>query len=69
MSAKASFDPDSLREIILAALPLDVAYFGEAPEPQYLYVPLRHSQALSADHGLVVGIRGAGKSVWWVRLP
>jgi hypothetical protein len=62
------FSPDDTREVIEKALPEDTSYHGEAPEPRYLYVPLRHLQALSPDHGLVVGIRGAGKSVWWAAL-
>ena len=62
------FEPSKTRDVIEDALGSDVSYYGEAPAPRYLYVPLRHSQALSADHGLVVGIRGAGKSVWWAAL-
>jgi hypothetical protein len=62
-----AFDPEAMRQAIEESLPR-ASLHGEAPEPRYLYVPLRHAQALSPDHGLVVGIRGAGKSVWWAAL-
>src|SRR4051812_32351506 len=62
------FSPDDTRELIETALPEDTSYHGSAPEPRNLYIPLRHFQALSPDHGLVVGIRGSGKSVWWAAL-
>jgi hypothetical protein len=62
------FDPDILREALEQALPQETSHYGEAPRPEHLYVPRRHEQALSPDHSLVVGIRGAGKSVWWAAL-
>lgn len=62
------FDPDATRQAFLEALPTDVATHDRAPEPRNLFVPQPHVQALSPDHGLVVGIRGAGKSVWWTAL-
>jgi hypothetical protein len=61
-------DPETMRLTIAEGLPREASFHGQAPEPRYLYVPLRHAQALSPDHGLVVGIRGAGKSVWWAAL-
>ena len=33
-----------------------------------LYVPPSHRKALSPDHPLVVGMRGAGKTYWWLKL-
>ena len=68
MTTSAVFAPDETRQLVEDSLPADVSAHGRAPEPRNLYVPLRHSQALSPDHGLVVGIRGAGKSVWWAAL-
>ena len=56
---------DALRRALDAALPHDVA---ETPEPRNLYVPPRHARALLPERSLVVGIRGAGKSVWWKAL-
>lgn len=38
------------------------------PEARFLYIPARHTQALSPRTPLVVGIRGAGKSVCWEAL-
>jgi hypothetical protein len=63
-----AFDPETMRLAMEGALPGETSFHGQAPEPRYLFVPLRHAQALSPDHGLVVGIRGAGKSVWWAAL-
>lgn len=56
------FDPAPTREAIRGSLSETT---DEVPEPRYLYVPSRHSQALSLERPLVLGIRGAGKSVWW----
>ncbi len=68
MTIKTIFDPDKTSRAIIEALPRELSAHGEPPEPRNLYVPPRHTQALSPDHGLVVGIRGAGKSVWWAAL-
>ncbi|MCP4655855.1 MAG: hypothetical protein GY856_10605, partial [bacterium] len=68
MTTEPAFDAEKTRRAIVTALPRDPATHGHAPEPHDLYVPLRHFQALSPEHGLVVGIRGAGKSVWWAAL-
>jgi hypothetical protein len=62
------FDTETMRHAIEDVLPREASFHGKAPEPRYLFVPLRHARALSPDHGLVVGIRGAGKSVWWAAL-
>lgn len=50
------------------AVPAETSEHGRTLERRFLYVPLRHAQAISPDHPLVVGIRGAGKSVWWAAL-
>lgn len=62
------FDPEATRRAFVEALPSAAATHNRPPEPRYLYVPQHHMQALSPDHGLVVGIRGTGKSVWWAAL-
>ncbi|MEE8525690.1 MAG: hypothetical protein V3T72_17270 [Thermoanaerobaculia bacterium] len=61
-SSAPRFDPERLRLTLADALPRET---DEKPEPRHLYVPPRHARALSPDNSLVVGIRGAGKSVWW----
>lgn len=37
-------------------------------EPEMLFLPLRHKEALHWDASVVVGMRGAGKSVWTAAL-
>ncbi len=61
---KIAFDARQVREA-LARLP-DVAAQEslEPPALQHLYLPIGHQQALGLDAGIVVGMRGAGKSVW-----
>jgi hypothetical protein len=60
----ARLDPVSTREV-LSQLP-DVAAQEslEPPTLDHVYVPLGHQRALSLDAGIVVGMRGAGKSLW-----
>ncbi len=68
MNATPVFEPSLTRQTILAALPAEFSAQGQPPEPRHLYVPQQHALALNPNHGLVVGIRGAGKSVWWAAL-
>lgn len=60
------FPPGPTRDAIRESIPPGPG--DDAPEPRYLYVPTRHAQALALDRPLVLGIRGAGKSVWWSTL-
>jgi hypothetical protein len=60
------FPPQPMREAIRASI--DPGTLDEPPAPRYFYVPARHVQALALDRPLVLGIRGAGKSVWWKAL-
>lgn len=55
-------DVQAYRAAFLSAIPSQ--NIG-VPERQFIYMPRTHSRALHPDHGLVRGIRGAGKSVWW----
>ncbi len=64
----ASATVEVLRSAVQEAVPPDTSEHGRAVERKFLYVPVRHAQAISPDHPLVVGIRGAGKSVWWAAL-
>lgn len=62
---KASlFDPADFRTA-LTRLPDVAAQENLTPPPlTHVYVPLGHQRALSLDATLVVGMRGAGKSLW-----
>lgn len=61
-------DIEAIRRAILDAIPDRTSEHGQALESRLLYVPPIHARALSIEHPLVVGIRGAGKSVWWAAL-
>lgn len=68
MPKAGNYLPEKIRSAIASSIPASTSAHGQTPELKNLYVPLRHTQALSPDHPLVVGIRGAGKSVWWSAL-
>ncbi|MFU8788615.1 MAG: hypothetical protein ACNA7G_06265 [Methylobacter sp.] len=62
------FPVDALRQAFLA-LPEQQQQSGDkAIDIQFFYVPLSHAKALHPDNVLVEGIRGAGKSEWWLEL-
>lgn len=62
------FPVDSLRQAFLA-LPEQQQQSGDKPiDMCYFYVPSSHAKALHPDNMLVEGIRGAGKSEWWLEL-
>lgn len=64
-----TFPPTHLREAILSSIPEGSSQFGkDLFEPPFLYAPVRHSQAVDPNTMLVVGSRGAGKSLWWAAL-
>lgn len=56
-----------LRQAIVTSVPDVPAVFDEVP-PQFVYVPSNHLRALELDAMLVTGMRGAGKSFWWLVL-
>lgn len=60
----AQLDPILTRSV-LSHLP-DVAAQEslDPPSPERIYVPMGHQKALSLDASIVVGMRGAGKSLW-----
>ncbi|MCL5282648.1 MAG: hypothetical protein M1376_22415 [Planctomycetes bacterium] len=60
--------PDTLRDLMAAALPEDTSLHGTMPELRNTYLPAAHVKALRPDSMLVVGIRGSGKSFWWAAL-
>jgi hypothetical protein len=62
------FPAEETRKLILEVLPHEPSSYGERLELKFLYVPAVHSRALHPDNMLVVGSRGAGKSVWWAAL-
>lgn len=58
------FDPTATRRA-LTRLPDVAAQEDLNPPPlTHVYVPLGHQRALSLDATLVIGMRGAGKSLW-----
>ena len=62
------FPIEPLRQAFLS-LPEQQQQSGDTPiEMQYFYVPLSHAKALHPDSVLVEGIRGSGKSEWWLEL-
>ncbi|MDY7228638.1 hypothetical protein [Hyalangium rubrum] len=62
------FPPREIRRLIQETLPEETDTHGEPPKYGFLYVPTAHVRALHPDSMLVVGTRGAGKSVWWAAL-
>jgi len=54
----------TVRTAIIDALPPDTSTHGASLEPRHLYLPNAHTKALQLDHGLVIGGRGVGKTVW-----
>ncbi|ASF45597.1 hypothetical protein [Methylovulum psychrotolerans] len=62
------FPVGALRQAFLA-LPEQQHQSGDKLiDMQYFYVPSSHAKALQPDSMLVEGIRGAGKSEWWLEL-
>ncbi len=59
------FPAQELREAIREST-ASIAQFGDKPiDVRLLYIPKAHARALHPDNFLVVGNRGAGKSLWW----
>lgn len=64
----ANFPIAPLRQAFLT-LPEQVDQTGAQMLPiQYFYVPASHAKAIHPDNVLVSGMRGAGKSEWWLQL-
>lgn len=61
-------DIAALRQAIVESLPAETSHSGQAPDLKHLYVPPAHIKALRLDCHLVIGTRGAGKSVWTAAL-
>jgi hypothetical protein len=61
---------ETLRADLIAATPEDAQAAENANDlpASSLYIPASHLKALSPDKPLVVGMRGAGKSYWWLQL-
>jgi len=63
------FPKESTRQSIIEALPgIDPAILLPSANVAYTYVPPSHARALDPESTLVEGIRGAGKSFWWMTL-
>lgn len=61
-------DVAALRQAIVESLPAETSYSSQPPDLKHLYVPPAHIKALRLDCHLVIGTRGAGKSVWTAAL-
>lgn len=61
-------DIAALRQAIVESLPAETSHSGQAPDLKHLYIPPAHIKALRLDCHLVIGTRGAGKSVWTAAL-
>jgi len=55
-----------VRQALIETLPAAASQFGDNPiDPRFLYVPQAHTRALDPNNMVVVGMRGAGKTLWW----
>lgn len=61
---------EELRTDLIQSTPEDALAAENANDlpANNLYIPASHIKALSPDKPLVVGMRGAGKSYWWLQL-
>ncbi len=57
-----------LREGLLAALPEETSQHGETPRAGQMYLPAPHAKALHPNNTLIQGMRGSGKSFWFLAL-
>jgi hypothetical protein len=64
----SAFPVDTLRKAFLALPEQQQQSGNEAIDMRFFYVPSSHTKALHPDNMLVEGIRGAGKSEWWLEL-
>lgn len=62
------FPKGSTRQAMDALPEIDPAAFSPSTNVAFTYVPPSHARALDPESTLVEGIRGAGKSFWWMTL-
>ena len=60
--------PHDLREGLLAALPEETSQHDETPKAGQMYLPAPHAKALHPNNTLIQGMRGSGKSFWFLAL-
>ncbi|HMV59321.1 MAG TPA: hypothetical protein PKD38_19170 [Nitrospira sp.] len=60
--------PHDLREGLIAALPAETSQHGETPKAGQMYLPAPHAKALHPNNTLIQGMRGSGKSFWFLAL-
>lgn len=60
--------PHDLREGLIAALPEETSQHGETPRAGQMYLPAPHAKALHPNNTLIQGMRGSGKSFWFLAL-
>lgn len=63
-SVKTATDAMSVREALILLPDVAAQEDLQAPPLSRVYVPLSHHKALSLESTVVVGMRGAGKSLW-----
>lgn len=63
--ARITIDPRRMRLALQSALVGPADSGDAAPPPPQFYTPLAHVKAIDPSYPLVIGGRGAGKSVWW----
>ncbi len=57
-----------LRAGLISALPEETSQHGEAPAARQIYLPVPHAKALHPNNTLIQGMRGSGKSFWFLAL-
>ncbi len=64
----APFPKEAVRQAMMESLPEIEPSSNPSKNVACTYVPSSHARALDPDKTLVEGIRGAGKSFWWMTL-
>ena len=60
--------PHDLREGLVEALPEETSQHGDTPRAAQMYLPAPHVKALHPNNTLIQGMRGSGKSFWFLAL-
>jgi len=60
--------PLDLRDGLVVALPEETSQHGETPKAGQMYLPGPHAKALHPNNTLIQGMRGSGKSFWFLAL-
>lgn len=60
--------PHDLRAGLISSLPEETSQHGETPRAEQMYLPAPHAKALHPNTTLIQGMRGSGKSFWFLAL-